>query len=66
MNVILVDLPPKIKGFTQNVDCYYTIFLNARHSRETQEKTFRHELEHIKKDYGVEISVDEIESIRHK
>jgi len=61
--VRLLDLPHSIKGFVRhNVDGSDTIVLNSRLSRETQEKTMIHELEHIKRDdFYSEKSADDIE-----
>ena len=48
--VVLVDLPTSVRGF-----CYHDddgeeyIVLNARLTREANQKSFRHELEHIKR-----------------
>lgn len=50
ITVISTDLPTAVKGF-----CYHDdddrsfIVVNARHSREQQRKTVKHELEHIKR-----------------
>ena len=47
--VILCNLPTSIAGYTvQSRDGqFYTIVLNAKHSRQVQEETFQHECQHI-------------------
>lgn len=46
--VILMDLPPSVRGFTCLGEDYSpVIILNARLSLEQQRKTYRHELRHI-------------------
>ena len=66
-HVELVDLPHSIRGFIRhNTDGSDTIVLNARHTRETQIQTFKHELKHIERDdFYSELSADEIESEAH-
>ena len=64
------ELPYKIRGFVRET-CepdgdYYTIILNSRLSFEQQQKTYLHEMEHIKNDDFRKESVDEIEKIRHR
>lgn len=48
--VIVMDLPTKIKGFVY-LDSTFTpcIVLNARMPREIQKKTYRHEIQHIRR-----------------
>lgn len=56
------DLPETIRGLTvANTDGTYTVVLNARHSRETLEKTLLHEVKHIEN--GDVESVEDIEKI---
>ena len=56
------DLPETIRGLTvANTDGTYTVVLNARHSRETLEKTLLHEVEHIKN--GDVESVEDVNKI---
>ena len=47
--VVLVDLPPHIKGFVcLGSDYNPCIVINSRLSVEQQKKTFHHEMEHIR------------------
>lgn len=65
--VMLVDLPPRIKAFTQKKDEYYTIFLNACLNYETQLEAYQHELEHItNSDFDGSQNVAALENERHK
>ena len=41
LTVMLVDLPPRVKAFTQKKDDYYTIFLNACLNYETQLEAYQ-------------------------
>lgn len=67
MRIILMDLPPKIKGFVSRVDDEETIVLNSRLSREANQETFKHELEHIAgNDFYRNCDVNITECIRHK
>lgn len=46
--VILMDLPVHVRGFVcLGSDYCPCIVINSRHSFEQQQKTFRHEMEHI-------------------
>ena len=46
--VRIINLPTTIKGFcSPSPDGTYNVYLNARQSCETQDKTFKHEIEHI-------------------
>ena len=67
VRTILQDLPVDIRGFVvtdENGDP--TVVLNARHSRETNLETYRHELTHIEAgDFYRPESVDEIEAQAH-
>lgn len=46
--VVLVDLPPRIRGFVcLGSDYSPCIVINARMSAEQQKKTWRHEMNHI-------------------
>lgn len=66
INVKLVDLPVRIKGFTRpNPDGSYTMLLNARHSRITQMHTYRHEMDHIDDGDFEQANVDVIERMAH-
>ncbi len=69
MNVILCDLPERVKGMvvrTFDGDECYTIVLNSKLNREQQLEAYRHELEHIEcDDFASDWSVDEIEWVRH-
>ena len=62
-----LNLPYKVFGFTiyDGEDDFYTIYLNSRHSIFEQEKTFRHELNHILcGDLRQNVNINEIEFIR--
>lgn len=52
VNVVMLDMPSRIKGFVvrdfdDNGEEYYTIFINSNLCEEVQYKTFRHEIAHI-------------------
>ena len=48
VRVILIDLPTTIRGFVYEDSTYCpVIVLNARMPYEIQQRTYRHELEHI-------------------
>lgn len=65
-NVLLYDLPTRIKGFTcETEDGEFICVLNARLSHETNKQTFIHELEHCNKDFRSSSCVDMIEAERH-
>lgn len=68
VNVLLVNLPPRVRGFTsQNEQGEYCILLNAKDDRETLMRTYQHEYdEHIEKgDFIGKDKVDEVEAKRH-
>lgn len=66
VNVIIVDMPCSIRGFTRKNAENCTIFLNSRLNREQNLKTYKHELDHILKNHlDMEINVQEIELIAH-
>ena len=50
INVIYMNLPCKIKGYTayHSADDYYTIVLNSRLSTSQNLITYEHEMRHIK------------------
>ena len=49
--VRLIDMPVRAGGFiTESPDGHLNIYINARHSREKQRKSFRHELRHAEND----------------
>lgn len=49
--VRLVDLPVGVGGFiTESSDGFLNIYINARHSREGQRRSLRHELRHADAD----------------
>lgn len=67
IKVIYYDIPCRIRGFTKktNDDIYY-IVLNSRLSREQNQMTLVHELEHIKNgDFYNYNNVQELEFLRH-
>ena len=50
IRILLTDLPTSVKGFVYLDSTYqYVIVLNSRMSKEIQQKTYRHELDHIRK-----------------
>lgn len=60
-------LPPSVYGFVvRDSNDDYTIVINPSQAHNQQMKAAKHELEHIKHDFGREISVTEIEALRHK
>lgn len=68
VNVLLVDLPPRVRGFTsQNEQGEYCIILNAHDDMETLRKTYQHEYDaHIANgDFIADEKVDTIETKRH-
>ena len=66
IKTVLYNLPPRISGFTVKSGGDYTIFLNARHSWESQKKTYYHEIEHIESgDFESDLSADELETLRN-
>lgn len=47
----IVDLPLSIRGYTSlDAEGNYNIYINAKLSREMQEKAYKHELTHIRRD----------------
>lgn len=66
INVVLLNLPCSIRGFTKKRLEDFTIVLNARLSREQNEQTLQHELDHIKNDdLYREVDIQELEYIAH-
>lgn len=62
----MIDLPTDVRGFTVEKDGCYTIVLNAHLSREMNEKTYEHEMEHISRnDFDSDMDADSIEKSRH-
>lgn len=67
VQVILLDLPPRVHGFCRkNSDNSYSIILNSHDCREKNAETYRHEIQHIEKDDFREAAVGEVENIMHK
>lgn len=65
--ITYMNMPFKIFGFTlyDGNDDYYTIFVNARHSFYEQQKTLKHELNHIiQGDLKSNVNINEIEFCR--
>ncbi len=64
--VRLIDMPTRVKGYTQeDDDGTYTIFINARLSIEQQREAYLHELKHLmQKDFEKE-HVQRIEAYAH-
>lgn len=67
IRTIIKDLPSGVKGFTlADKDGDYTIFLNARQTREMNKKAYIHELQHIQNDdFHRGESAGAIEAARH-
>lgn len=67
MQVRLMDLPPKIRGFVVRRNGEDTIVLNSRLSREQNMKTYLHEKKHIERgDFENGGDVDQIERDAHQ
>ena len=47
VHIYIKDLPHDIKGFTVPDSDGYSVYLNARCSHEQNERTLKHELNHI-------------------
>lgn len=66
INVQLLNMDTKIpEHLVKNSDDSYTIFINARLSRESQLKSYYHALRHIKKDDFYKEDVQKIEIDAH-
>lgn len=66
-NIFYANLPNKVFGFTlyNGEDDFYSIYLNARHSYYENQKTLRHELNHILcGDLIRNVNINEIEHVR--
>lgn len=66
--VVFKQLPNQINAFTMFCasENYYTIVLNLNLTFESQQKAFRHEIEHIKnEDFSGYRNVGHLEKIRH-
>ena len=70
MIYVLIDLPVSIKGFVRMTvepdGDYATVILNARQSREQQQRTYLHEIDHINNWDKWNGSADEIERKWHE
>lgn len=67
INVQLMDMDTMIpEHLVKNDDDTYTIFLNARLSRDSQLKYYHHALKHIKEKDFEDENVQEIESGAHE
>lgn len=66
IRVVYADLPPKVKGFTVLNDDFYTIVLNHNLTREQNEVTYKHELQHIKNRDFEKMDIQDIEYLAHK
>lgn len=66
-NVILLNDACGVPGSVfHNSDDSYTIFIDAKLSKEKQKKVFLHEMNHIKQNDFEKENVQEIESHAHK
>ena len=67
--VLLVNMPTTIKGYTvpSRDGQFYTIVINSKLNRETQESTYDHECRHILNgDFEKKLQADIIEFYAHK
>ena len=69
IRVIFQSLPLSVRGMVIKVfdeEDWYTVVINSNISAEQQMLTYEHEVQHVKaRDFSSEMSVDEIESVRH-
>ncbi len=66
IRVIFVDLPCSIRGFTKKRLENYTIVLNSRLNKETNDNSLKHEIDHIRNgDLEREADVDRLEYTAH-
>ncbi len=66
INVQLLDMDAKIpEQLVKNADSSYTIFINARLSRETQLKSYYHALRHILENDFSKFDIQQIEKEAH-
>lgn len=66
INIKLLNMDTKIpEHLVKNSDDSYTIFINARLSRESQLKSYYHALRHIEKDDFYKEDVQQIEIDAH-
>lgn len=63
--VYVVDLPHGIHEMVTPCNDGYTVYLNARDTKERQEEAYIHVLCHISRDDFLRLDVDEIESNAH-
>ena len=67
INVILYDMPARIKAYTVKMDEQYTICLNSRLTHTQNQISFQHEIEHIRNgDYDLKCGADLIECFSHR
>lgn len=66
MEVRIVDLPPRVRGFVTRKDGEPVIVLNARLTREQNLKTYLHELRHIRNGDFEKENADQIEAEAHR
>lgn len=66
MEVRLMDLPPRIKGFVTMRGGEPVIVLNARLNHEQNVKTYLHEKKHIERNDFEQFDVDLIELQTHQ
>lgn len=64
---LLTDLPLSVKAYTICKDDFYTVVINARLSRDQQQESCQHELNHIKnEDFSKQCKVGVLEMFAHK
>lgn len=66
MEVRLMDLPPRIKGFVTMRGGEPVIVLNARLSHEMNAETYLHEMKHLERNDFEQFDVDLIETEAHQ
>ena len=66
MEVRIVDLPPRVRGFVTKKNGEPVIVLNARLTREQNLKTYLHELRHIRNGDFEKENADQIEAEAHR
>lgn len=66
INVILYNMPTRIKAYTVKLHGQYTICLNSRLSHMQNKESYLHEIDHIKNgDYDLQCDADLIEFLSH-
>ena len=69
VNVVIADLPPRIRSFTICVNGFYTVVVDDKLCPEARLNAYKHEIYHIEKgdfDRSRNGNVDLIEIFAHK